>query len=51
MHPPILNALPIAKSILYEKRVLLNNLKRRCLTEKITPNRIVRPVKDNVYKT
>lgn len=51
MPPPTLNALPIARSILYEKRVLLNNLKRRCLTEKITPNRVVTPVKENANKT
>jgi hypothetical protein len=37
MPPPKLGALPIATtSILYEKRVLLNNLKRRSLTEKVT---------------
>lgn len=36
MPPPKLGALPIATtSILYEKRVLLNNLKRRSLTEKV----------------
>ena len=35
MPPPKLVAPPIAKSILYEKRVILNNLKRRSLTEKM----------------
>ena len=33
MPPPKLNAIPIAKSILYEKRFLFNNLTRRSLTE------------------
>jgi hypothetical protein len=38
MPPPKLGALPIAAtSILYEKRVILNNLKRRSLTEKTMP--------------
>ena len=33
MSPPKLNAIPITKSILYEKRFLFNNLTRRSLTE------------------
>ena len=33
MPPPKLNAIPITKSILYEKRFLFSNLTRRSLTE------------------
>jgi hypothetical protein len=35
MPPPKLVTPPIANSILYEKRVILNNLKRRSITEKM----------------
>jgi hypothetical protein len=43
MPPPILSALPIAKSILYEKRILLSgkSTKKRSFTEKILIPKVV----------
>jgi len=42
MPPPKMSTIPIAKSILYDKRILLANLKRRSLTEKnILPKLVI----------
>lgn len=43
MPPPKLSALPIAKSILYDKRILLAStpIKKRSFTEKILTPKVV----------